>query len=150
MRGLELTLLSERNGSLVLLVHGAHDPSVEEWEAAMDDTSDAMAENEGRCRMLVFTAGGKPSAPQRARALARGWANNLRSPVAVVTDNRLVRGVITVFAWFGLNVRPVRPDNLEEAFTHLELTSAEREWVLRRRDELDAELGLVRSVRRAG
>lgn len=144
-----LSLLSERSGSLVLLVQAPIDPTAEEWEGFLDDTSAAMADNRGRCRVLVFTAGGKPDAAQRSRSLERGWKDSRRSPVAVVSDDRLVRGVITVFSWFGLNIRAVRPDRLEEAFTHLELSSEERAWALARRDEMDARLGVVRSVRRA-
>jgi hypothetical protein len=144
-----LTLLSERSGSLVLLIQAPIDPAAEEWEAFLDDTNAAMAENRGRCRVLVFTAGGKPDAALRSRSLERGWKDNRRSPVAVVSDDRLVRGVITAFSWFGLNIRAVRPDRLEQAFTHLELSSQERDWVLARRDEMEARLAVVRSVRSA-
>lgn len=145
-----LTLLSRRKGSLVLLVQAPLDPTTEDWERFLDHTADAMAAHQGCCRVLVFTAGGKPDAAQRSRSLERGWKDSRRSPVAVVSDDRLVRGVITVFSWFGLNIRAVRPDRLDEAFAHLELTGAEREWVLAERDELEAELGMVRSVRRVG
>jgi hypothetical protein len=144
-----LGLLSKRRGSLVLLVQSPHDPTTEEWEGFLDHTSGAMAENGGRCRVLVFTAGGKPNAALRSRSLERGWKDSRRSPVAVVSDDRLVRGVITVFSWLGLNIRAVRPDRLDEAFTHLGLTSAEEAWLLAERDKLEEQLGVVRSARRA-
>jgi hypothetical protein len=147
-RPLRLTLLSERRGSLVLLVQAPLDPLPEQWEGFLDDTSEAMAENGGRCRVLVFTAGGKPNAALRSRSLERGWKESRDSPVAVVSDDRLVRGVITVFSWFGLAIRGVRPDRLDEAFTHLELTSEEQAWVLSEREKLEEQLGVVRSVRR--
>jgi hypothetical protein len=41
----------------------------------------------------------------------------------------------------------VRPDRLDEAFTHLDLTSAEQAWVLAVRDKLEDRLGVVRSAR---
>jgi hypothetical protein len=144
-----LTLLSARMGSLVLLVQAAVDPSAEDWECFLDHTAAAMAEDHGRCRVIVFTAGGKPDATQRSRALARGWSQSRRSPVAVLSDDRLVRGVITVFAWFGLNIRAVRPSRLEEAFLHLGLGPEERAWVVAERQRLEDELGLVPRSRRA-
>lgn len=147
--GRALTLLSKRSGSLVLLVQAPLDPTTDEWEGFLDHTSEAMAENGGRCRVLVFTAGGKPDAALRSRSLERGWKNSRGSPVAVVSDDRLVRGVITVFSWFGLDIRAVRPDRLGDAFEHLALTSAEQSWVLAERDSLEAQLGVVRSARRA-
>jgi hypothetical protein len=88
-------------------------------------------------------------APGHPRSLERGWKESRGSPVAVVSDDRLVRGVITVFSWFGLAIRGVRPDRLDEAFTHLELTSDEQAWVLAAREKLEEQLGVVRSVRRA-
>ncbi len=142
-----LGLLSERRGSLVLLVQAPLDPTTDEWEGFLDDTSEAMAENGGRCRVLVFTAGGKPNAAMRS--LERGWKESRGSPVAVVSHDRLVRGVITVFSWFGLNIRAIRPDRLDEAFVVLELTSDEQVWVLAERDRLEEQLGVLRSSRRA-
>jgi hypothetical protein len=149
VRSPSLTLLSERRGSLVLLVQTPLEPIPEQWDGFLDDTSEAMAQNGGRCRVLVFTAGGKPNAALRSRSLERGWKDSRGSPVAVVSDDRMVRGVITVFSWFGLAIRGVRPDRLEEAFTHLELTREEQAWVLAEREKLEEQLGVVRSVRRA-
>jgi hypothetical protein len=144
-----LTLLSARLGSLVLLVQGAMDPSMEDWEKFLDHTAEAMAENDGRCRVIVFTRGGKPNAAQRARSFERGWHNNRLSPAAVVSDDRLVRGVITVFSWFGLNIRAVRPDRWEDAADHLALTTEEQAWISGERRDLEQRLDASRSGVRA-
>jgi hypothetical protein len=144
-----LTLLSARMGSLVLLVQAAVDPSMEDWDCFLDHTAAAMAEHHGWCRVIVFTAGGKPDATQRARAFERGWSQSRRSPVAVISDDRLVRGVITVFAWFGLDIRAVRPSRLDEAFLHLELSQEECAWVVAERQRLEHELGLAAPSRRS-
>jgi hypothetical protein len=122
---------------------------MDDWEEFLDDTAAAMAENDGRCRVLVFTAGGKPNAAQRARSLERGWLENPRSAAAVVSDGRVVRGVITVFSWFGLNIRAVAPDRLDDAFAHLSLTSAERAWVTAERRKLEGRLDAPTSGPRA-
>lgn len=145
-----MNLLSVRSGSLVLLVQAAADPAMEEWDAFLDDTVAAMAEHRGVCRVLVFTAGGKPNAAQRSRSLDRGWRMNPRSPVAVVSDDRLVRGVITVFAWFGLQIRAVARDRVEAAHAHLGMTGEEVAWATAERRKLEEQLGGASSARRSG
>jgi hypothetical protein len=105
-----------RRGSFVVVVQSASDPSTAEWDSFLGATSEAMAENGGRCRVLVFTAGGKPDAELRARALERGWRDNSNSPVVVVTRDALARGVITIFSWFGLNIRAVTEEQLQQAY----------------------------------
>lgn len=143
-----MNLRSVRSGSLVLLVQAAADPTMEEWDGFLDDTVAAMAEHRGVCRVLVFTAGGKPNAAQRSRSLDRGWRMNPRSPVAVVSDDRLVRGVITVFAWFGLQIRAVPRDRANDAHAHLGMTPEEITWAAAARVELEEQLGSPSSGRR--
>jgi hypothetical protein len=135
-------LLCNRHGSLVLLVQAASDPTGPEWETFLDATSEAMAENGGRCRVLVSTAGGKPDSELRARSLERGWRDNPASPVVVITEDRLALGVITVFSWFGLNIRAFKEAQIDAAYARLELTSVERRWVTKERRILEQRLKL--------
>jgi hypothetical protein len=121
-------------------VQAASDPTMAEWDTFLDTTSRAMAEHGGRCRVLVFTAGGKPDAAQRARSLERGWRDNPSSPVVVVTDQLLALGVITVFSWFGMNIRAVQPRLAEEAYVRLDLTPEERIWVTVERRKIEVQL----------
>ena len=140
-----LNLLTIRRGSLVLLVQAATDSTAAEWETFLDVTAAAMAENDGRCRVLVFTAGGKPDGEQRARALERGWRDNQSSPVVVITDDRLALGVITIFSWFGMNIRAFNEKRLDAAYDRLELTLVERRWVAVERRILEQRLKLASS-----
>lgn len=133
-------MLWARRESLVLLVQSAVDPTLEEWDGFLDGTSAAMSENAGRCRVLVFTLGGKPDSEKRARSLDRGWRDNKDSPVVVVTSDPLARGVITVFSWFGMNIRTVTEQHLEQAYARLELSTAERRWVTLERKILQERL----------
>jgi len=122
------------------LVQAAVDPSLSEWDGFLDVTTRAMADNGGTCRVLVFTDGGKPDSEMRERSLERGWRDNPKSPVVVITDQAVARGVITVFSWFGLNIRGFAPSKVEQAFAHLDLSPAERSWVLAERPALQARL----------
>jgi DNA-binding LacI/PurR family transcriptional regulator len=135
-------LMCNRSGSLVLLVQAASDPTVAEWETFLDTASEAMAENGGQCRVLVITAGGKPDSELRARSLERGWRDNPASPVVVITEDRLALGAITVFSWFGLNIRAFKGKQLDAAYARLELTSVERRWVDVERRVLEQRLKL--------
>lgn len=125
-----------------MLVQSAQDPTVSEWDTFLDGTSAAMAENDGRCRVLVFTAGGKPDSELRARSLERGWRDNKGSPVVVVTSDALARGVITVFSWFGMNIGAVTENQLEQAYARLQLTEPERRWLSVERRILEERLKL--------
>ena len=140
-----LNLLCVRRGSLVVLVEAATDASLAEWDTFLDATAAAMSENGGRCRVLVFTAGGKPDSEQRARSLERGWRDNRSSPVAVITNDRLALGVITIFSWFGMNIRAFREHQLEAAYARLELTLVEQRWLTLERRILEQRLKLVAS-----
>ncbi|RYZ03088.1 MAG: STAS/SEC14 domain-containing protein [Myxococcales bacterium] len=131
-----------RRGSLVLLVQSTVDPTVTEWDGFLTAASETMAENGGRCRVLVFTAGGKPDAEQRARSLESGWRDNKASPVVVVTSDTLARGVITVFSWFGLNIRAFTEAQLQQAYDRLQLTPLERRWLSVERRILEERLKL--------
>ena len=125
-----------------MLVQGPADPTFIEWDTFLDGTSAAMAENGGRCRVVVFTAGGKPDSEQRARSLERGWRDNKGSPIVVVTSDRLARGVITVFSWFGLNIHAATEAELEKVYARLELTSLEQRWLSVERRILEERLKL--------
>jgi hypothetical protein len=131
-----------RRGSFVVVVQSARDPSTAEWDSFLGATSEAMAENGGRCHVLVFTAGGKPDAELRARSLERGWRDNSDSPVVVVTRDALARGVITIFSWFGLNIRAVTEEQLQQAHDRLQLTSLELRWLAVERRILQEKLKL--------
>lgn len=135
-------LVWARRGPLVLLIQAATDATHVEWDGFLDATSAAMASNEGACRVLVLTAGGKPDSEQRARSLARGWRDNRSSKVAVVTSDQLARGVITVFSWFGMSIRAFHDDKLEAALSWLPLNGVERRWFAVERRILDERLGL--------
>jgi hypothetical protein len=133
-------LVLARRGSLVLLVQAKSDPTLAEWNTFLDATSAAMQEHQGRCRVLVLTSGGKPDSEQRALSLERGWRDNRQSPVAVVTSDPLARGVITVFSWFGLNIRAFRESQLDQALGWLELSDVERRWLSVERRILEERL----------
>jgi stage II sporulation SpoAA-like protein len=118
------TLLCYIFRDIVLLVEGANPHPDSDWSDFLDACDLAMSQNNGKIRVLVVTEGAGPNAKQRQLSLERGWRGN-RSPVAVVTDSQLARGIITVFAWFNLNIRAFSTRNLSGGFEFLDCNATE-------------------------
>lgn len=112
------TLLCHVFRDIVLLVEGSDPHPDSDWNIFLDACDWAMSHNNGKIRVLVVTEGAGPNAKQRQLSLDRGWRGN-RSPVAVVTDSQLARGIITVFAWFNLNIRAFPARHLSGGFEFL-------------------------------
>jgi hypothetical protein len=132
-----VNMMSERIGSVLVVLHTAATPSEAEWKALFPLLPGT------RC-LCMFTDGGGPNAAQRKTGLAAGL-NAL--PVSVVTSSSLARGMVTAFSWAGMRVRAFAPSETDKAFAFLELTELEREstWLAfsRLRREL-AHTGLER------
>jgi hypothetical protein len=115
------------NGDLVLLVEGAEGHSDVEWKTFVDVMAACMKLHDGRIRTLVLTDGAGPNAGQRQMAIKAGWENN-KSPVAVVSKSMLVRGIITAFGWYNMNIRSFPVHALADAHRFLSLTPLEVQW----------------------
>jgi hypothetical protein len=82
-----------------------------------------------RVRVLVFTDGGRPSTVQRKAFFA--YIGSAQPPIAVVSENLLVRGVVTAMSWFNTRIVLFRPSAAREAFAHVDVDSMESLTVLR-------------------
>lgn len=87
---------------------------------------------------LVVTEGGAPSPAQRAKLLAQRDAITL--PTVVLTDSVAVRGVVTIFNWFGVDVRALPFGAHEGALTLLGVPREHRPGVYRVFAALRAQL----------
>ena len=111
-----------RVGSTFIAVQNRETPTDVEWNeflALLDDHRSELAQ----LRLLVLTAGGGPSPPQRKRL-----EETLRGApmlVAVVSDSIKVRFVASTIALFHRDYRSFRTSELSEAYDHLRLTPLE-------------------------
>jgi hypothetical protein len=122
---------------LIIAVHTSDSPNEPEWDNYL---SVVKRSDPAKTRTIVFTDGGAPNSAQR-EALNK-ILNGVSSPGAIVSANRLVRGVVTTLSWFNPKIKAFSPERTEEAFSYLGLKSADvpRVWIIVRnlREKLGA------------
>src|SRR5206468_1912929 len=83
----------------IVLVHNNKDPSDEEWQAYLK-----ILEHVPHARGLFGrTLGGKPSSAQRKQSIEIGrnmLAGRQPPHVAIMTNSRAARAVVTIMNWF--------------------------------------------------
>ena len=132
------TMRHRVRGSLVIFVNLDRTPSVSEWNHHFDDL-EASANAHGHVRILVAPGTGAPTPVQRQRIVELYKRHRVRA--ATLSDNLVVRGVMTVLSWFNVQVCCFDQSRADEAFRFLEMTPDEVSWA---RDALPAmrrELG---------
>lgn len=101
------------------VVHGATNPTDEEWEAYLK----YYLANERQCaRTLVVTQGGGPSAKQRGDTAKVIQSSPTR--VAIVSTSTLVRGIATALSWFNKRVQAFSGNEMDAALKYLEVPQA--------------------------
>jgi hypothetical protein len=120
-----------------IVVYGSRNPTNEEWETYLD-----AVERQGfdRTVQLIVTEGGGPDSTQRK--LLNDKLKGRSVPVAVVSKNPIIRGVVTALSWFNTKIRAFVPSNFTEALRHLDLPEAEGKALEREVNELRIELDL--------
>jgi hypothetical protein len=132
--------------NVFVVVHTNQTPSEAEWNAYVEAVVAASMQrtDAGILRYLIFTAGGGPNAGQRKAsndALQR--VNALRnSAAAVISASPAVRGIVTVFSWFNINIKSFSPAQTEDALHHLEIQPEMKAKALVALRQLKAELDL--------
>lgn len=128
------------SGNVMLVMHNQSPPSQDEWKQYIAGVLQMVRNCDGdlsQTRQIVFTDGGGPDVGQRQAAVdsIAAFRNQDKAKVAVVSSSTMVRGIVTVFNWFKLNVKSFSPDRVGEAFKFLDLTSVQAAWVWRAVDE---------------
>lgn len=111
---------------LIVLSQSAATPTDPDWDAFLDALGRHRHELD-RVRVALFSAGGGPTLAQRARlaAVLRGQP----VPIAVVTGSATVRFIVSSLALLNRQIATFQPDDLEGAFSHLQLTPLQRRSV---------------------
>jgi hypothetical protein len=142
-------LVWERDGgrSVVLVaVHTSTSPSDAEWEAWVATLEQMNTRFSGQLSLvanLVLTDGGGPSQSQRSRVNTLIAVGNSAPPVAIVTDSRIVRTLVSGLSIFNPRLRVFPPNQASLATAHLGLPRDEVGPMLRRAVSVaDRELGL--------
>jgi hypothetical protein len=129
----------QRLGRLVVTVHSAQPPTVEEWSLYMSQ-ADAYQPLEDQ-RILVASDGGAPNGTQRQQLIR--LLNDARVPTAILTTSWLMRGAGAAVSWFNPSLKVFGTAALQQALEHLQLTQRERTEALRLLREFQKELGVL-------
>jgi hypothetical protein len=136
--------------NVVVVVHTSLPPSNEEWNSYMQTVVAAGRAHSGdlmRCRQLVMTDGGGPNSAQRAAAQkTAAQVNGEAMPVAVVSSSTLVRGIVTAFNWFNMNMKVFSPVDVRAAFDFLRVKESTVQAIWAALDSIQDELGIVETI----
>lgn len=124
-------------GQTFIVVYGSHNPTNEEWERYL-----AAVERHGfeSTVQLIVTEGGGPDSPQRK--LLNDKLKGRSVPVAVISRNPIIRGVVTALSWFNTKIRVFVPSHFADALRHLGLPAADGKALEQEVNELRAALDL--------
>jgi hypothetical protein len=123
-------------GRLNVVVHGPKSPTNLEWTRYLADLRVLKGTD---FRVIVFSHGVGPDGAQR-RQLTATFDNELKVPVALLTESILVRGIVGALRWFNPRFRAFGLNEMTAACSHLELNADERDRVRAIRTELEIEV----------
>jgi len=130
-------MVFELNGTFLVTIHRAVDPTVQEWDHYME-TFRRM--DHDKVRQIVFTDGGGPNTKQRA--VVNEVLDGRTTLCAVVTPAATIRGIVTAFGWFNAKIKSFSPEETHLAFRHLGMVnSTEVEWAWKIVRRLREKLG---------
>jgi hypothetical protein len=120
---------------LVIVAYGSKPPSDPEWLEYLH-----LVERQGVAETmhLVSTAGGEPTAAQRAELTALLAGREV--PVAVLSDSTRVRGSVALLSLLNRRIRAFRCSRLRDAIDYLEIPASRAEVIERALRGLRGEL----------
>ncbi len=128
-------LVFQKLGSLLVAVYNESQPTGEDHRKALEVFRTLDLE---RVRFLGVTRGGAPTASQRKDLT--DILNGRELMAAIVTDVRMVRGVVSALSWFNQRVRAFSMSEMDEAFNYLSIAPHDFEHVHGMIARLDAEV----------
>ena len=133
------TMLFERVGAVVVLVHGREDPSDPEWDAYVAFATAALHGGAAPSGLLVTSLGGSPNAGQRKAIVA--VADKQPVTTCVCTDSLIARGVVTAIRWLRAEPMHALPlHDLKGALRLLRVPTDKQDAVIAVVQRLQAEL----------
>jgi hypothetical protein len=108
---------------MVLYSIGANPPPPQDFEIWIRRMLDADFD-----RLLIYSEGGSPGVTQRAR-IAEAWKSTGRvAHVALMTESKLARGLLTAIGWLiGGTMKPFSLADLDAGLVWLEAVESSRE-----------------------
>lgn len=111
------------NKSTLILVHGRTAPSTEDWEQWVGAIRRTRAAEPNMAALIVTPHGAGPNATQR-KSVNDALEGHTHA-VAVMSDHRATRVILTALSWFNTGLKSFRITDYEGAACHLGLASPE-------------------------
>ncbi|MCH9686671.1 MAG: hypothetical protein K0V04_34885 [Deltaproteobacteria bacterium] len=118
------SILFERHGKLILLVHGRIAPTKEEWAQYVTFLQEAAEQDVNG--LLVLTDGVGPDSTQRR------MVSSIELRTAVVTHSRIARGIVTALSWMGANIQAFALTQIDDSLGFLNVPADDHLAIARR------------------
>lgn len=118
---------------VIIMMQGREPPSDKAWQEALDVLTGAVRDRGGKTELvstLAISDGGAPTAAQRSTLKETMSRLGGRAPVAVITDDTLVRAIVHAFRWMN-DTRAFAPTELDQAITYTRVPEQHRAGFLR-------------------
>ena len=103
--------------STVFVVHAPVRPEQSHWDEFMED----VRAQQGLTGAVVMANNSRLTPLQRAEIQKWYEANKARG--ALVTNSRMMRGIVTAMNWFNVDMRAFSPEDLDDALGFVRLPS---------------------------
>lgn len=110
------TVAYKLTGNLLISVHGREPVSAAQFPEIL---ATFRRLDYATVRMLVITEGGGPT-PQQRKEMTTAL-NGQQLLTAVVSDETMIRGIVTALSWFNSKIRSFKTSQIDEALIYLEL-----------------------------
>jgi len=124
-----------RVGQVMVLAHAKENPVPVEWNAFIAELTAHGAE---LTHIIVFTGGATIDSLQRSQIVDLVKKHKLT--IGVATDSTMVRGVVTALSWFGVPIKAMAPDRVDELIAKVDIAESERKKVKFAMDEMKARV----------
>lgn len=124
---------------ILILVHTKDNPSDPEWQEYLQAAKTWRDKIEG---FLVVTEGGGPNTLQRGE-LNETLDAERGSKTAVVTLNRIARGIVTALSWFNPGIKAFSTIHIPAALDYLGVSKPDQDLLIAELKRLKSELGIV-------
>jgi hypothetical protein len=123
---------------IIISVQTTKPPTDEEWYSSMNFLSNCLTKKPENLCTLILTDGGAPSAVQRQRIKEIYGGKSI--PTAILSSALIPRLVTASIALFNKSIRSYAPNEILEAYAHLQFTAKEKEQVFGALTDLQREI----------
>lgn len=122
------TLGFDKISGCILLVVGKDAPADVDWDGYLAFLKINLSTGSVP-RLVVYTAGGAPTALQRKKLQAATEPFAKAAKIAVITASVVARGAVTALSWFSPGHAAFSPDKIDDALAFLGVSDSDRTMI---------------------